>query len=351
MRTTAFSLCLLAAGLTPAAAADSFPAASLTGLRLDSEAAFAGVYASTLPAIAVEQFRDNAEFFSVRMEAVKGRLEIKAALKPEKKKEYEERLRRHNSFLLGLFSKDSKLPETGFRIRLPAGRDAEVKLRDGDIEISGLRGKVAARSETGSISISGISGAVEAAARTGKLEVYDIEGSVALEGGTSSVAAERITGDARVRTGTGSIYVKAVGGGAELAANTGSIKVDGVAGPLKAVSGTGSIKGETPSATVEARTNTGSINLSGLTGGASVRCGTGSATLAWAKVRPGGAAAVSADTGSITLGFPAGAALRADLSSGTGSVSSEFENSAADGAFRVSAKAGTGSVRLVKNGN
>lgn len=347
MRNAAFSLCLLAAGLTPAAA-ESFPAAAL---RLESEAAFAGIYGSTLPAITVEQLRDNAEFFSVTMEQENGVLVIEAALKPEKKEDYEARLRRSKSFLLGLFSKRGKAPETGFRIYLPAGRNSDVTLRDGDIEISGLRGRVAARSETGAISISRVAGAVDAAAGTGRLQVADISGPVTLEGGTSSVAAERITGDARVRTGTGSIYVKAVGGGAELAANTGSIKVDGVAGPLKAVSGTGSIKGETPSATVEARTNTGSINLSGLTGGASVRCGTGSATLAWAKVRPGGAAAVSADTGSIKLGFPAGAALRADLSSGTGSVSSEFENSAADGAFRVSAKAGTGSVRLVKNGN
>ncbi|MDD2805747.1 MAG: DUF4097 family beta strand repeat-containing protein [Elusimicrobiales bacterium] len=350
MLTTALSLCLLAAAAAPAAAAESFPAAGLAGLRLDSEAAFAGVYGSTGPAIVVEQFKDNAEFFSVTLETVKGRLEIKAALKPEKKKEYGERLRRHNSFLLGLFSKDSKAPETGFRIRLPGGLDAEVTLRDGDIDISGLRGKVAAGSGTGRISISKISGAVEAATRTGKLEVSDIEGSVALEGGTASVSAERIAGDARVKTGTGSIDVKAVSGGADLAANTGSIRLAGVAGPLKAVSGTGSIKGETASAKVEARTNTGSIALSGLTGRAAARCGTGSVTLAWDKAPAGGSAEASADTGSLALSFPAGAKLRADLSSGTGSVRNEFENFSGEGAFMVTAKAGTGSVKLVKNG-
>jgi len=87
------------------------------------------------------------------------------------------------------------------------------------------------------------------------------------------------------------------------------------------------------------------VSLSRLLGSADVRSGSGAVRLEWAHAPEKGDAQVRTGSGDITLLFPSGTRLAADLKTGSGDVKNEF-GEAHEAAFRVSARAGSGDVHV-----
>jgi DUF4097 and DUF4098 domain-containing protein YvlB len=145
---------------------------------------------------------------------------------------------------------------------------ALVKLETdgGNVEATGVTGKVEAQSGGGSMHLDDIGGGVYAETGGGSIDVGTISGELGLHTGGGSIQVHQANGKVVAETGGGSIDIQSCGQGAVVETGGSSISVRHCNGKVKASTGGGSIDLSDIGGPAEIETGGGSIRLTSAKG-------------------------------------------------------------------------------------
>ena len=166
--------------------------------------------------------------------------------------------------------------------------------------------------ETADITVAGRSGPAEVLTGTGALRLDTVDGSLRLRCGSSNIEVFAVTGSAHVRSGSGEIRFGDIGGALDAASGSGRLEVEVIRGALRS------------------------------------KCGSGTTVLNAVY----GDVDLLSGSGQTTIGLPAGITARLDITSGSGTVSSDLplddQQSVAGPAITVRARTGSGDLTLIR---
>jgi DUF4097 and DUF4098 domain-containing protein YvlB len=154
-----------------------------------------------------------------------------------------------------------------FSVAVP--RDmALVKLETdgGNVEATGITGRVEAQSGGGSMHLDDIGGGVNAETGGGSIEVGTVNGELGLHTGGGSIQVKQANGKLIAETGGGSIEIQSCAQGATIETGGSSIVVRHCNGKVKASTGGGSIDLSDVGGSEEIETGGGSIRLTSAKG-------------------------------------------------------------------------------------
>lgn len=172
-------------------------------------------------------------------------------------------------------------------VRVPVGREADIRLGVGRIEAEGVRGDLVLDINSGEVSARGITGSVLADTGSGAVEILDIEGDVTADTGSGSVVMRRCRGEEiKADTGSGEVTIE-----------------DVVCQRLVADTGSGGVQAEA----VDAES-------------ALIDTGSGSVLLQLTRMG-GGRFVVDTGSGGVELVLPRDASCRVEADTGSGGVS------------------------------
>jgi DUF4097 and DUF4098 domain-containing protein YvlB len=164
---------------------------------------------------------------------------------------------------------------------------ALVKLETdgGNVEATGLTGKVEAQSGGGSMHLDDIGGGVYAETGGGGIEVGTVSGEIGLHTGGGSIEVHRANGKVVVETGGGSVEVRQCNGKVKVSTGGGGVDLSDIGGPAEIETGGGSIRLTSAKGHVHAETGGGGIELYGVP---SARAETGAGGITVKLVNTGG---------------------------------------------------------------
>lgn len=209
-------------------------------------------------------------------------------------------------------------------VRMPEGRDVQVRVGGGTIEARQVSGTLRLATGPGSVVVEEVQGDLEVAVGSGELRARGVEGTrVSLTTGSGSVEAGELTGEeVRITTGSGSIRSEGItAADLDLQTGSGRIELEG------AISGT-----------AEVRTGSGSVTATLATSPSDLRVHTGS--------------------GGVTLRLPPSVGAEVEARTGSGGIEVElpatsvtarrghFRGVVGDGSGRIRITTGSGGVRL-----
>ena len=191
-----------------------------------------------------------------------------------------------------------------FSVMVP--RDmALVKLETdgGNVEATGIAGRVEAQSGGGSMHLDDIGGGVNAETGGGSIEVGTVNGELGLHTGGGSIQVKQANGKLIAETGGGSIEIQSCAQGAMIETGGSSIIVRHCNGKVKASTGGGSIDLSDVGGSAEIETGGGSIRLTSAKGHVHAETGGGGIELygvpsASAETGAGGITVKLVNTGS-----------------------------------------------------
>lgn len=209
-------------------------------------------------------------------------------------------------------------------VRVPRGRDVELRLGAGDLEARGVEADLRLATGPGRVSVSELRGELEVRVGSGGVTAREVQGGrVSIVTGSGAIEASAIRGsDVRVQTGSGGIDLAGVAAGElEIRTGSGRIGVDGIeAERVQIRTGSGSVTAHLATAPGELEVNTGS-------GGVTLRIP--AATGAQVEARTG--------SGGIDVDLSAASVMaRRGL----------FRGTLGDGRGRIRIHTGSGSVRI-----
>jgi hypothetical protein len=210
-------------------------------------------------------------------------------------------------------------------VRVPAGREADIRLGVGRIEAEGVRGDLVLDIGSGSVAARGIVGSVLADTGSGAVEFLDIDGDATADTGSGEVVMRRCRGE-EIKADTGS----------------GGVTLEDVACErLVADTGSGGVQAEAVDA-----------------GSALIDTGSGSVLLQLTRMG-GGRFVVDTGSGGVELVLPRDASCRVTAETGSGGVhvdvpgvavpgrhTDELEFTVGGGEARVTLDTGSGGIRV-----
>ena len=214
----------------------------------------------------------------------------------------------------------------------------KLETEGGNVEATGIAGRVEAESGGGSMKLDDIGGGVSAETGGGSIDVGTVSGDLGLQTGGGSIEVRHAVGKVTAETGGGSITIQSCEQGAVIETGGNSITVRHCNGTVKASTGGGSVDLSDIGGAAELETGGGSIRLTSAKG--HVR-----ATTAGGGIELYGVPSASAETGAggITVKLVNTGAERndSDLETGAGDITVYI---AADVAIniRASVEMGTG---------
>jgi DUF4097 and DUF4098 domain-containing protein YvlB len=177
-----------------------------------------------------------------------------------------------------------------FVINVPRNlQSAKIETGGGNVNTTGIGGRVELQSGGGNLHIDDIGGEVVAETGGGTIEVGSVEGDVNLRTGGGNIKIASVKGEIKAESGAGTVTVLSGLQGAVLETGAGSIRVDKCGGPVKASSGGGSVELGDIGGPAEIETGAGSIRLASAKGRVQAQTGGGSIQL-------DGATSVQAET-------------------------------------------------------
>lgn len=175
-------------------------------------------------------------------------------------------------------------------INVPRNLDlAKVETGSGNVNATGISGRLEVESGGGSLHMDDIGGEVRAETGGGTIEVGSAGGDVSLDTGGGNIKIASVKGDIKASTGGGSVVVLSGLQGAVIETGAGSIRLDRCNGAVKATTGGGSIDLGEIGGAVEMESGAGSIRLASAKGRVEAQTGGGSIQL-------DGATSVKAET-------------------------------------------------------
>ena len=205
--------------------------------------------------------------------------------------------------------RDSKCSDD-FVVNVPRNLDsAKIETGGGNVNATGIAGRVELESGGGNIHLDDIGGDVTGETGGGTIEVGSVAGNVKLETGGGNIKIASAKGAIKAESGGGNVTVLSGLQGAVLETGGGSIRVDKCSGPVKATTGGGSVDLGDIGGPTEIETGAGSIRLASAKGRVQAQTGGGSIQL-------DGATSVQAETsaGGIIVKLLAGADRRSNSS-------------------------------------
>ncbi len=137
--------------------------------------------------------------------------------------------------------------------------------------------------EGGNVDTSGIAGRVEAETGGGGMRIDDIGGGVSAETGGGSIEVGTVSGDLGLHTGGGPIVIRHANGKVVAETGGGSVRIDSGSQEAVVETGGGSIEVRQCAGKVKVSTGGGSVDLSDIGGPAQIETGGGSIRLTSAK--------------------------------------------------------------------
>ena len=164
--------------------------------------------------------------------------------------------------------------------------------------------------EGGNVETTGIAGRLEAESGGGSIRLDDIGGGVSAETGGGSIDVGTVNGDLGLHTGGGSIQVRHANGKVIAETGGGTVEIQSGAQGASIETGGGSVEVRQCSGRVKVSTGGGSVELSQLDGPADIETGGGSIRLVSAKGH------VSAETGGGGIELDGVPSARAETGAG-----------------------------------
>jgi len=205
--------------------------------------------------------------------------------------------------------RDSKCSDD-FVVNVPRNLDsAKIESGGGNVNATGIAGRVELESGGGNIHLDDIGGDVTGETGGGTIEVGSVQGNARLQTGGGNIKIASAKGAIKAESGGGNVIVLSGLQGAVLETGGGSIRVDKCSGPVKATTGGGSVDLGEIGGPTEIETGAGSIRLASAKGRVQAQTGGGSIQL-------DGATSVQAETsaGGIIVKLLAGADRRSNSS-------------------------------------
>jgi DUF4097 and DUF4098 domain-containing protein YvlB len=188
--------------------------------------------------------------------------------------------------------RDSKCSDD-FVVNVPRNLGfTKIETGGGNVNATGVAGRVELNSGGGNIHLDDIGGEVVAETGGGMIDVGSVEGNVNLQTGGGNIKVASAKGEIKAESGGGNVVVLSGLQGAVLETGGGSIRVEKCSGPVKATTGGGS------------------VDLGDIGGAAQIETGAGSIRLASAKGR------VQAETGGGSIELDGATSVQAETSAG-----------------------------------
>jgi len=176
--------------------------------------------------------------------------------------------------------------ELRVRATVPTGSELATKLGSADVTAAGRLGT--ARIRTGS----------------GDVRLEDVAGEAIVETGSGDLLVGSAGGELRVKSGSGDVAVSHLGGPGSVSTGSGDVEIETAAGPVAVKSGSGDLRVRDARHGVELGTASGDLQVD--------------------RLHRGRLTAKNV-SGDIHVGIPAGVPVWTDITSMTGSVSSDLE--------------------------
>jgi DUF4097 and DUF4098 domain-containing protein YvlB len=221
----------------------------------------------------------------------------------------------------------------------------KIETEGGNIDTSGVAGRVEAESGGGSMHLDDIGGGAHAETGGGAIDVGSINGDIGLHTGGGSIKVHHANGMITAETGGGSVEIVSAtqgasietgGGGIEVRQCTGKVKAEtgggnidlgDIGGPAEIETGGGTIHLASAKGHVHAQTGGGGIELNGVPS-AQVETGAGGIVVKFVKTgAPASDSKLETSAGDITVYIAPGVALsvRASVDLGNGHhITSDF---------------------------
>ncbi len=223
--------------------------------------------------------------------------------------------------LVKLETDGGNVEATGVAGRVEAGSGG------GGVRLDDIGGGVYAETGGGSIDVGTVSGELGLHTGGGAIEVHHANGKVVAETGGGSVVIESGAQGATVETGGGSIEVRQCNGKVKVSTGGGSVDLSDIGGPAEIETGGGTIKLTSAKGHVHAETGGGGIELFGVP---SAKAETGAGAITVKLMNTGGErhdSDLETGAGDITVFLAADVAVnvRASVDMGSGHhITSEF---------------------------
>ncbi|MEV6912302.1 DUF4097 family beta strand repeat-containing protein [Amycolatopsis sp. NPDC051071] len=162
--------------------------------------------------------------------------------------------------------------------------------------------------------------------------------------GAADVTVSGSAGRADILTGAGKVGLERADGSAIVRTGTGDIKLGPTLSGLQLRTGSGHVEASSVSGSASVATGTGDVWLGAVAGDVLARTGSGDLSVADAA---SGSLELNTGSGEVRVGIRGGVRAEVDLSSTTGSVSSELEvaeSAPSDVSLKVRARTGTGNA-------
>lgn len=145
----------------------------------------------------------------------------------------------------------------------------------GNVDATGVSGRVEAQSGGGSVHLDDIGGGVRAETGGGAIDVGMVAGDIGLQTGGGAIRVRQSNGRVQAETGGGSIEIDSAKQGASLETGGGGIQVRQCSGKVKVSTGGGNIDLGDIAGPAEIETGGGTIHLASATGHVSAQTGGG----------------------------------------------------------------------------
>jgi DUF4097 and DUF4098 domain-containing protein YvlB len=202
-------------------------------------------------------------------------------------------------------------PEVDVHVSMPFGSRLRTKLGSADLSAMGRIGETSIKSGSGDV------------------ELEDIDGDASIETGSGDVGVRDVSGDLRLKSGSGDVHVDRISGSGSLATGSGDIRVGVALDAVQLKSGSGNAH------VIEAHND--------------VALSTASGDIIVERAHRGEVRASNA-SGDIIVGIPSGVPVWTDVSTLTGSVTSNLvgagEPEEGQPYVELRAKTVSGDVRL-----
>ena len=205
-----------------------------------------------------------------------------------------------------------------FAVMVPRGMALlKLETEGGNVEATGVTGRVEAQSGGGSLRLDDIGGGAYAETGGGAIDVGTVSGDLGLHTGGGAIEVRRANGKVVAETGGGSVEIQSCGQGATVETGGSSITVRQCSGRVKVSTGGGSVDLSDIGGPADVETGGGSIHLSGAKGHVHAETGGGGIELygvpsAYAETGAGGITVKLVNTG--------GERRDSDLETGAGDI-------------------------------
>jgi DUF4097 and DUF4098 domain-containing protein YvlB len=193
----------------------------------------------------------------------------------------------------------------------------KLETEGGNVEATGVGGRVEAESGGGSISFDDIGGGVAAETGGGGIDVGTVNGDLALHTGGGSIQVRHANGKVIAETGGGGVVIEAGSQGATVETGGGSVEIRQCNGKVKVSTGGGSVDLKDVGGPAEIETGGGSIRLNSAKGHVHAETGGGGIELY-------GVPSATAETGAggitVKLVNTGGERLDSALETGAGDI-------------------------------